>query len=81
MGLRIRAILLLLFASLIEAKIYPAAPRSVEDGNSVGCYSRPGQAASNISFYDFVFPDLTGKNVSFQQYKGKVVLMVNVASF
>jgi len=80
MTLRMRGLLLVLFSLMVvDAIIYPSAPRSADDG-SIVCSSRPGQT-SNISFYDFVFPDLQGNNVSFQKYKGKVVLMVNVASF
>ena len=33
------------------------------------------------SFYDIVEKDIDGKNVSFSQFKGKIVYIVNVASF
>jgi len=36
---------------------------------------RPG------NFYDLSFPLLNGTNVSFSEYKGKVVLISNMASF
>jgi len=48
---------------------------------SVDCVTRPGSAASNQSFYDFQLPDVNGKTVSFDQFKGKVVMLTNVASF
>lgn len=32
------------------------------------------------SFYDFKMKDIDGKEVDFNQYKGKKVLLVNVAS-
>ncbi len=35
---------------------------------------------SKLSIYDFNLPDVTGKMGSFNQYKGKVMLIVNVAS-
>jgi glutathione peroxidase len=38
------------------------------------------QPANKASFYSFNLPDIQGKMVSFEQFKGKVVLLVNVAS-
>lgn len=40
--------------------------------------SKPGPLASSI--YDFTIPDIDGKKVNLSQYRGKVVLVVNVAS-
>lgn len=38
-------------------------------------------AAKTASFYDFTLNDIDGKPVSLSQYKGKVLLVVNTASF
>jgi glutathione peroxidase len=38
------------------------------------------QPGNKASFYSFNLPDIQGKMVSFEQFKGKVVLLVNVAS-
>lgn len=38
-------------------------------------------AAKTASFYDFTLDDIDGKPVSLSQYKGKVLLVVNTASF
>jgi glutathione peroxidase len=38
------------------------------------------EAAHKVDFYAFNLPDIKGKMVSFDQFKGKVVLIVNVAS-
>ena len=39
-----------------------------------------GEPASKVSIYDFNLPDIDGKMVSFAQFKGKVLLIVNVAN-
>ena len=36
--------------------------------------------ADKLTIYDFNLPDISGKMISFSQYKGKVLLIVNVAS-
>ena len=36
--------------------------------------------AKELSFYDFNATDINGQNISMSQYKGKVLLIVNVAS-
>ena len=36
--------------------------------------------ADKLTIYDFNLPDISGKMVSFAQFKGKVLLIVNVAS-
>jgi glutathione peroxidase len=50
----------------------------------VGCGHAPGPAAGKEepvkSIYDFTVKDIDGKDVSLSQYKGKVVMIVNVAS-
>ena len=38
------------------------------------------QTANKLSIYAFNLPDLKGKMVSFEQFKGKALLIVNVAS-
>jgi glutathione peroxidase len=38
------------------------------------------ETASKISLYAFNLPDIKGKMISFEQFKGKVLLIVNVAS-
>ena len=38
-------------------------------------------AAKTATFYDFTMNDIDGKPVSLSQYKGKVLLVVNTASF
>jgi len=37
-------------------------------------------ASGATSFYDFKATDIDGKEVSMEQYKGHVLLVVNVAS-
>jgi glutathione peroxidase len=37
-------------------------------------------AIANTSFYDFTYADIDGKPASFEKYRGKVTLIVNVAS-
>ncbi|OMO90689.1 Glutathione peroxidase [Corchorus olitorius] len=44
---------------------------------SFGIYAR---AATEKSLYDFTVKDIDGKNVSLSKFKGKVLLIVNVAS-
>jgi len=41
----------------------------------------PLMAAKTTSLYDFTMDDIDGKPVSLGQYKGKVLLVVNTASF
>jgi glutathione peroxidase len=48
-------------------------------------HSRPNNASmvnseTSTSFYDFKMKSLDGKEISFEQFKGKKVLIVNVAS-
>ena len=38
------------------------------------------ETASKLNIYAFNLPDIKGKMVSFEQFKGKVLLIVNVAS-
>lgn len=43
------------------------------------CYEDP---ASSESIYDFTMPDLWGtRNISLSSYRGKVVLITNVATY
>jgi glutathione peroxidase len=51
---------------------------------TVAAVSRTGHASPTVgaasSIYDFSLKDIDGKQVSLSQYRGKVVLLVNVAS-
>ena len=38
-------------------------------------------AANTSTVYDFTLNDIDGKPVSLSQYKGKVIMLVNTASF
>src|SRR5690606_15131697 len=42
--------------------------------------SHPGDLQIGTSFYDFTMKDIDGKEVDFNQFKGKRILVVNVAS-
>lgn len=56
---------------------------------TIGCQGQMGNAVppaqgtdvSNKSIYDFTMKDIDGKTVPLSEYKGKVLLVVNVASF
>ena len=43
--------------------------------------TEPLIAAKTVSLYDFTMDDIDGKPVNLGQYKGKVLLLVNTASF
>jgi len=44
------------------------------------CNSKEGTNIMSKSIYDFVVKDIDGKDVNLSKYKGKVLLIVNVAS-
>ena len=46
----------------------------------MGLFSSTGTATTQTSPYDFTVKDIDGKDIDLSQYKGKVVLVVNVAS-
>ena len=62
----------ILFASLIVASLVMASPVSAKD--------KSGKADKAKSIYDFTLKDINGKDVKLKQYRGKVVMLVNVAS-
>ena len=39
------------------------------------------QERSNVDLFSFTAEDLTGKNVSLEQHRGNVILLVNVATY
>ena len=48
--------------------------------SSLQCFYRQQVRKMSQSFYDFTAVNLKGEEVSFSKYKGKVVLIENVAS-
>ena len=48
--------------------------------SSLQCFYRQQVRKMGTSFYDFKAVNLKGEEVSFSKYKGKVVLIENVAS-
>jgi glutathione peroxidase len=46
----------------------------------VTCLASVSFAGENKSFYDFAMKSISGETVKLSQYKGKVILIVNVAS-
>lgn len=51
----------------------PSSAQALQEG--------PLMAANTASLYDFTINDIDGKPVSLSQYRGKVLLLVNTASF
>lgn len=49
--------------------------------NSLSCSDDKTQEVKMNSVYDFIVRDIDGKEVSLSNYKGKVLLVVNVASY
>lgn len=46
-----------------------------------GCLDKVDDCSTGYeSFYEFSMPDIEGKFVSFEKYRGKVILVVNVAT-
>ena len=48
--------------------------------NSSAKIEKPADAVSTTSFYDFKLKSLDGKEIDFSKYKGKKVVLLNVAS-
>jgi len=48
---------------------------------NVDAIKNTGQAEPAVSFYSLKFTATDGKEISFEQFKGKKVMLVNVASF
>ncbi|HYP27647.1 MAG TPA: glutathione peroxidase [Blastocatellia bacterium] len=48
--------------------------------SSVSAKDKSGKADKVKSVYDFTLKDINGKDVKLKQYRGKVVMLVNVAS-
>lgn len=62
----------ILFASLMAASLLMAFPVSAKE--------KSGKTEKAKSVHDFVLKDINGKDVKLKQYRGKVVMLVNVAS-
>lgn len=54
---------------------------AVNLGSAQAGQEGPLMAAKTTSLYDFTLNDIDGKPVNLSQYKGKVLLLVNTASF
>ncbi|GAM25454.1 hypothetical protein SAMD00019534_086290 [Acytostelium subglobosum LB1] len=75
--------------SMSGTSIVNAKPKYIinnnNDNHKVGIHIRPIANVSceqpATSFYDLEFPLLNGTNVHFSQFKNKVVLLLNTASF
>jgi len=63
----------------LKAEVYASKYRSSDEDFSVQFLHRYSRKMSQ-SFYDFKAVNLKGEEVSFSKYKGKVVLIENVAS-
>ena len=61
----------------MKAEVYASKYRSSDEDFSL-CYRYSRKMSQ--SFYDFKAVNLKGEEVSFSKYKGKVVLIENVAS-
>jgi len=62
----------ILFASLMVAALVTASPVLAKE--------KSGKADKAKSIHDFAIKDINGKDVKLKQYRGKVVMLVNVAS-
>lgn len=62
----------ILFAGLMAASLLMASPVLAKE--------KSGKAGNAKSVHDFVLKDINGKDVKLKQYRGKVVMLVNVAS-
>ena len=64
---------LLVFTTIVSASFFTASNK--QEAASVAVTGN-----SSMSIYDFTMKDVEGKDIKLEQYKGKVLLLVNVAS-